>query len=138
MPKFTLILQDPPPGEYKPLLANPPNYTPGDQLLLVELPLLDLATRNPVGRLIARLTVMKTFPKNGPVGPGEPNNVPLVLGNADHHLPGGIISAQGSWRFGDTKRVFAIIGGTVKYEAARGTITPQDVNNEEQFTYDWH
>ena len=97
--------------------------------------LLDPQTQIPVGRLIARLTFMKVLPHNNA----------LVLGNADHHLDvgnyanaAGMISAQGSWRWSDPQPIFAIIGGTGRYEAARGTVTMQSINNKEQFTYNWH
>ena len=100
---------------------------------MIERPLFDDATLlNQVGRLIARLTVMKM----------ATNGQPLVLGNADHHLEKGLhpcmICVQGSK---DAHREFAIIGGTGKtWDAARGTVTFSDIvgSTTEQLDYNWH
>src|SRR5215204_5387123 len=132
MPKYTLYLKDDPTTVQK---VPPGNYSPGDQLLLIERPLLDDATLlNQVGKLIARLTVMKI----------ATNGKPLILGNADHHLDKGLhpgmICVQASWTFGDTHREFAIIGGTKAWRAARGTVTFSDIagSTNERLDYNWH
>ena len=129
MPRYTVYLKDKPGTVFA-----PPNPSRGDQILLVERPLFeDRNTQNQVGTLTARLTVMERS-SSGDL---------LVLGNADHHLAAGrhpgMVSVQGSWRFSDTARVFAIIGGTGKtWHAARGTVTFQDIDaTTEQIIYDW-
>ena len=120
-------------GDFARLLAAPPNYSANDQLLIMERPLYDAANSGQeIGHVIARLTVMNRTPAS----------VPLVLGNADHHLTKGrhtgMVCAQGSWRFSDRNRVFAIIGGTDDFRAARGTVTFEKVDAAiEKITYEW-
>jgi hypothetical protein len=102
------------------------NKRVGDQLLLVRRPLVDPQTNIEVGSFNARLTVMEV-----------PAGDVLFSGNADHEVPGGVISTQGSFNASDTTSVFAIVGGSGTYALARGTLTLTLVGGIEQFTYDW-
>lgn len=125
MATFTLNVRPRPGDEVE--VPRRTNKRPGDQLLLVERPLVDPQTNNQVGSFSARLTFMDISPA-GDV---------LFSGNADHQVPGGKISTQGSFRSNETTSVFAIVGGTDTYALARGTLTLTLVGSTEQFTYDW-
>jgi hypothetical protein len=128
MQSFSLIVGAAP-NDVIEVQKNRSKPAPGDQLLLLERPLLVPNTNQQFGNLLARITYMRIL-AGGDV---------FVLGNAEHRLNDGVISVQGSFRFNDTQAVFSIIGGTQRYLAARGTVTwDNPPGGPEKFTYDWN
>jgi hypothetical protein len=125
MVKFTLIIGKAPGDEFF-VGANQNNPKPGEELLLIERPLLDPNTNNRVCSFNARLKVMRNS-----------GGVLLFSNNADNELAGGVISTQGPLRANQATNVFAIVGGTGQYAKARGTVTLQDLpGGKEQVTFD--
>lgn len=128
MQSFSLIVGAAP-NDVIEVQKNRSKPAPGDQLLLLERPLLVPNTNQQFGNLLARITYMRIL-TGGDV---------FVLGNAEHRLNDGVISVQRSFRFNDTQAVFSIIGGTQRYLAARGTVTwDNPPGGPEKFTYDWN
>lgn len=117
MAKFKLF-ESPVPGDEIPDPATNPPRDPGDDLLIIERPLVD---RN--GRQRGTMTVRGTILRN--LG----NKNALWALQSHYKLQKGVINTQSVFRFNDLDNgvTFAIVGGTGKFKKAHGTVTPRRV-----------
>jgi hypothetical protein len=122
MAKFTLTEQ-PAPGDSTFVPPDPPMGTPlqrsvGDQLLIIDRPLLD-KNGNQRGSFVLHGTLFRIFSN-------VPNLDVLLSFQASNTITGkGVINTQGVIRFSAIPGgvTFAIVGGTGKFKKAHGTVT---------------